>query len=76
MKKAKTHPVSFRGKAVDLVYEDMGYEADCNAHVIEWSFADDALNCLRLTDMEEQDIYDQLRDRIDLADASIPEPKE
>jgi hypothetical protein len=76
MKKAKTHAVSFRGKTVDLVYEDMGYEADCNAHVIEWSFADDALNCLRLTDMEEQDIYDQLRGRIDLADASVPEPEE
>lgn len=61
----KTHTVTFRGESVEVLYEDMGHEPDCNAHVIEWSFADGFFNHLRLSDKEEQSIYDQLKDHVD-----------
>ena len=73
MKTATTAMVTFRGEPVEVVYEDMGAEPDCNAHVIEWSFSNDAQNCLRLTEAEEQSIYDQLKDQIESAPSPAPE---
>ena len=57
------YTVLFRGQPTEVIFEDMGAEPECNAHVIEWHFADDSLNALVLTDDEEQDVYDQFFDR-------------
>lgn len=54
----------FRGAEWTVVIDfDGGYESDTNAHVIEWHFEDttpEEHNALALTDIEEQEIYDQL----------------
>jgi hypothetical protein len=77
MRIAQTCMVSFRGGSVEVAYEDMGPEPDCNAHVIEWSFASGFHNNhIVLSEEEIQSIYDQLKERADMADASMPEPEE
>ena len=54
------HTVTFRGQPVEVIFEDHGHEADCNAHVIEWSFSSAEMNDLTLTDEEDQAVYDEL----------------
>ena len=57
----RTTYVTFRGEAgVAIEYHDYGYEADVNAHNIDWHFLDDAKNLLALTDQEEEQIYRHL----------------
>lgn len=76
--------MTFRGEPVEVVYEDMGYQPDCNAHDIEWAFAHEPYNSvLRLTDDEEQSVYDQLRALGEVVDpeeearwAQVLEPEE
>jgi hypothetical protein len=60
MMKRQTHAIRFRGEPAEVIFEDHGHEPDCNAHVIEWWFADAEMNDLKLTDQEEQAIYDEL----------------
>lgn len=56
--------VNFRGESVDvIVSKDGGYEADTNAHVIEWHFyglTPEQHDALNITEAEEQSIFDQL----------------
>lgn len=60
MIKRQTHTITFRGQPAEVIFEDHGHEPDCNAHVIEWWFADAEMNDLILDDEEEQVIYGQL----------------
>jgi hypothetical protein len=59
--------VQFRGEEVDIeVTHDGGYEDDTNAHVIEWHFyglTSKENDDLKITDEEEQNIYEQLCER-------------
>lgn len=56
--------VKFRGEDRDVeIDHDGGYEADTNAHVIEWHFRGLSLDdhgALGITHDEEQAVYDQL----------------
>jgi len=59
----QTVKVMFRGQTVDVVIDvDGGYERDTNAHVIEWHFADPALDASPRTLAEEQAVYNILCD--------------
>lgn len=56
--------VKFRGEDRDITLDSNGgYESDTNAHVIEWHFTGlsaDEYDALKITDEEEQSIYEQL----------------
>lgn len=56
--------VKFRGEDHDVeVTHDGGYEYDTNCHVIEWQFCGltpAEYDALKITDEEEQSIYEQL----------------
>lgn len=53
--------VKFRDEWHDVrITHDGGYEPDTDAHVIDWEWADDAMNQIELTVDEEQSIQDQL----------------
>lgn len=55
------YTVKFRGQDEEVeVTKDSGYEADTNAHDIEWMFCDEGLHMIELTDEETQDIYEQI----------------
>lgn len=53
--------ITFRDEPAEVIFEDHGDDSTCNAHVIEWWFADETMNNLMVTDDEEQAVYDQLR---------------
>lgn len=55
----RTATVLHRGEKVEVSYRDHGYEADTNAHDIDWEFTDPTLNA-DLTDEEQDAIYLQL----------------
>lgn len=51
--------VNFRGEIVLVKFKSHGYEADTNAHDIDWHFEDEELNQLNdLSEKEEQEIYE------------------
>lgn len=56
--------IQLRGQEFDVEIDlDGGYESDTNAHVIEWHFvgmSPEQHEALKLTDDEEQAIYDEL----------------
>ncbi len=57
----RTTYITFRGEEdVVILYYGYGYEADINAHNIDWHFLDEARNLLALTDQEEKQIYQHL----------------
>ena len=53
--------ITFRDVPTEVIFEDHGADPSCNAHVIEWWFADETMNNLTVTDAEEQAVYDDLR---------------
>lgn len=56
--------VKFRGEERDVVVDhDTGYDHSTNTHDIDWHFVGvgpDAHEALKITDEEEQSIFDQL----------------
>jgi hypothetical protein len=56
--------VLFRGEERDVEIDfDGGYEADTNAHEIQWHFhgmTPEEHDALRITDEEEQSVYEQI----------------
>lgn len=59
----QTVTITFRGEERDVEFEDHGYEADTNAHPLDWWFAGltpEQHDALKITDEEDQAIYEEL----------------
>lgn len=56
--------IKFRGEDHEVEYQDHGYESDTNAHDIDWNFAAEDMKDVTTTDEEDQDIYNQIYEKI------------
>lgn len=60
----RTFTVEFRGEKVGVCVQHYDDDPDTGAHSLEWSFEDDELNCLELTDEETTRIEIELAEKI------------